>query len=137
MTPPKRALFSLNLESQAESLYQRVEDLSKDTDQEGGVKVLESSGPTTGKTHLEYLTKPFERIVDSTIDGVVEGTGKKLDSVDGELETTHRSENTGRTAGSGEGHWTVTKKVQTRKVGNRSSTSKKNRVWEEYDTSDL
>jgi hypothetical protein len=137
MAPPKRAHFSLNVNSQAESLYSRVEDgNTKDHEGRPKVKVIESSGPTSGSKHLEFVTKPFEKIVDRT----VEGTGKRVDhdDIDGDIEArTRTSDNTGP-----EGHWTVTKtnanvKTKTRHVDNRSSKSKKNRIWEEYDTSEL
>lgn len=144
MAPPaKRALFSLNLESQSESLYSRVDDKNRPGDDR--VKVLESSGPTTGSTHLEFVTKPFEKLVDRTVEGVVEGTGKKLDSVEGDIEgdveTSSRGEHSGQAAGSG-ARWTVTKdsgttRTRTRHVDNRSSASKKNKIWEDYDTSEL
>jgi hypothetical protein len=137
MAPPKRAHFSLNVNSQAESLYSRVEDgNAKDHEGRPKVKVIESSGPTSGSKHLEFVTKPFEKIVDRTI----EGTGKRVDpdDIDRDIEArTRTSDNTGP-----EGHWTVTKtnanvKTKTRHVDNRSSKSKKNRIWEEYDTSEL
>jgi ribose 5-phosphate isomerase B len=141
MAPPKRAHFSLNVNSQAESLYSRVEDgNTKDHEGRPKVKVIESSGPTSGSKHLEFVTKPFEKIVDRTVEGVLDGTGKHVDddSIEGHTNTetrTRTSDNTGP-----EGHWTVTRnsaKLKTRHVDNRSSKSKKNRIWEEYDTSEL
>jgi len=129
--PPKRTHFSLNLNSEVESFHKKVEDLSKDPEDKERVQVLESTGPSTGSTHVEYLTKPFEKI---DVTGTVKGKDRDAESED---EETRASGSTGRTAG--EGHWTVTKdtNVKTKKVENRSSTSKKNRVWENYDTSDL
>lgn len=80
---PKRALFSLNLDSTADHIYQRVEDHNKEgTDK---VKVLESSGPTVGNTSLSFVTKPFEQTVNRTVEGVIQGTGKKVHSAEGEL----------------------------------------------------
>lgn len=141
MAPPKRTHISLNVNAQAESLYSRVEDNNR-KDQHGNpkVKVLESSGPTSGSKHLEFVTKPFEKIVDRTVDGVLEGTGKRVDD-DQDIEQVEGRSRTSDNTGP-EGHWTVTKtnanvKTQTRHVDNRSSKSKKNRVWEVYDTSEL
>lgn len=118
MAPPKRALFSLNLDSNADHVYQRVEDHNK----EGAakVKVLESSGPTVGNTNLSFVTKPFEQAVNRTVEGVIEGTGKKVHSAKGELVyETHREE-------SGTGKRTV-------------EVHKKNKksIEDQYDTSDL
>jgi hypothetical protein len=133
MAPPKRAHFSLNLDTEADHVYQRVED--HDKDENDRVKVLESSGPTVGNTWLEFVTKPFEKVVNRAVEGVIDGTGKKVHTAEGEIEyETHRSEK-GHTKSSSEGNRTVVKK--TSNVGNRSSESKKNRIWEEYDTSDL
>lgn len=80
---PKRAFLSLNLDSTADHVYQRVEDHHKTG--EDKVKVLESSGPTVGNTSLSLVTKPFEKAVNSTVQGVVDGTGKKVHSAEGEL----------------------------------------------------
>ncbi|KAI4928264.1 uncharacterized protein J4E92_005748 [Alternaria infectoria] len=75
MAPPKRALFSLNLDTDADHVYQKVEDHSKDgTDR---VKVIESKGPTHGHTDLSYVTKPFEKTVNRAVNEVIEGSGRK------------------------------------------------------------
>ncbi|KAJ4291781.1 hypothetical protein N0V90_009676 [Kalmusia sp. IMI 367209] len=81
--PPKRALFSLNLESDAEHIYQRVDDHNKEGKEK--VKVIESTGPTVGNTSLSFVTKPFEEAVNRTVEGVIDGTGKKVHSAEGEL----------------------------------------------------
>ncbi|KAF2636909.1 hypothetical protein P280DRAFT_533036 [Massarina eburnea CBS 473.64] len=81
----KRAVFSLNLDTDAEHVYQRVEDHNQNhsaNETRAGkgekVSVHESSGPVTGHTGLEIATKPFERVVDRAVEGVVDGTtGKK------------------------------------------------------------
>jgi hypothetical protein len=133
MTPPKRALFSLNLDTEADHVYQRTEDHSRDGHTK--VKVLKSSGPTTGNTRLEFVTKPFEKVVDRTVQGVLDGTGKKVQTTEGEIEhATSRSEK-GYTKASDQGNGIAVKR--TSKIGNRSSENKKNKIWEEYDTSDL
>lgn len=115
---PKRALFSLNLDSTADHIYQRVDDHNKEGKDK--VKVLESSGPTVGKTNLSFVTKPFEQTVNRTVEGVVEGTGKKLHSAEGEIYyEVNKSEKGTR------GHI----------VHDKKSASKS--VEDQYDTSDL
>ncbi|KAF1843558.1 uncharacterized protein K460DRAFT_286901 [Cucurbitaria berberidis CBS 394.84] len=88
---PKRALFSLNLDSDADHVYQRVDEHSKEGADK--VKVLETKGPTHGHTDLSYVTKPFEKLVNRTVDGVIEGSGKKVHSAEGQVRySTERSE---------------------------------------------
>ncbi|KAF1980200.1 hypothetical protein BU23DRAFT_576247 [Bimuria novae-zelandiae CBS 107.79] len=82
---PKRALFSLNLDNNADHIYQRVEDHNKEGKYK--VKVLESTGPTVGNTNLSFVTKPFEQVVNRTVEGVIDGTGKKVHSAEGEIHT--------------------------------------------------
>ena len=88
--PPKRAVFSLNIDSNADHVHQRVEDHSKEgTDR---IKVFDSEGPTHGHTDLSYVTKPFEKAVNKAVDDVIEGSGKKVHSVEGDLHyTTEKS----------------------------------------------
>ena len=116
--PPKRALFSLNVDSEAERIYQRVEDHSNPGN--GKTKIFESSGPTVGHTDLQFVTKPFEKLVNRTVEGVEEGTGKKIHSAEGEL--TYSSQK----SSSGTGVKTVKK-----------STHNQRRIDQLYDTSDL
>jgi hypothetical protein len=118
MSPPRRALFSLNVDSETEHLYQRVDDHRKDGKEK--VKVIESSGPTVGHTDYQFVTKPFETLVNRTVDGIVEGSGKKLHSAEGEV--TYSSQKSERGTGK--------RTVKT----NRSSTRN---IEREYDTSDL
>lgn len=115
---PKRAVFSLNLDSNADHVYQRVEDHNKEGKDK--IKVLESSGPTVGNTSLSFVTKPFEKAVNRTVEGVIDGTGKKVHSAEGEL------------------HYEVSKTEK----GTGSRTVHVNKparktVEEKYDTSDL
>lgn len=119
MSPPKRALFSLNLDSDADHVYQRVDDHSKEgTDK---VKVIESKGQTHNHTDLSYVTKPFEKLVNRTVDGVIEGTGKKVHSTEGELTySTERSE-----------------KKQGNSRLNVVSKKKRRHIEDKYDTSEL
>ncbi|KAF1925197.1 uncharacterized protein M421DRAFT_12214, partial [Didymella exigua CBS 183.55] len=79
---PKRALFSLNVDSQADHIYQRIKDHSKPGEK---TRVIETTGPTVGHTDLQYLSKPFENLVNRTVQGVEEETGKKLHSAEREL----------------------------------------------------
>ncbi|EFQ85496.1 hypothetical protein PTT_19559 [Pyrenophora teres f. teres 0-1] len=80
---PKRALFSLNLDTDADHVYQKVQDHSKDG--EDSVRVLESKGPTRGHTDLSYITRPFEKTVNRAVDEVIDGSGKKVHSAKGKL----------------------------------------------------
>ncbi|KAL1598829.1 hypothetical protein SLS60_007971 [Paraconiothyrium brasiliense] len=82
---PKRGLFSLNLDSNADHIYQRVEDHNKEGKEK--VKVLESSGPTVGNTSLSIVTKPLEQVVNRTVESVIDGTGKKVHGAEGEVHT--------------------------------------------------
>lgn len=115
--PPKRALFSLNVDSEADHIYQRVNDHSKPGKE---TKVLETSGPTVGHTDLQFVGKPFEKLVNRTVEGVEQGSGKKIHSAEGEL--TYSSQR----SSSSTGHKTVT-----------DSTRSKRRIEQQYDTSDL
>lgn len=115
--PPKRALLSLNVDSQTEHVYQRVNDHTKPG---GKAKVIETSGPTYGHTDLQLVTKPVEKLVNRTVEGVEESTGKKVHSAESEL--TYSSQRS--TSGS-----------HTRTVKGSSRT--KRRVEQLYDTSDL
>jgi hypothetical protein len=116
--PPKRALFSLNVDSEADHIYHRVNDHSKPGEK---TKVIESTGPTVGHTDLQYLSQPFEKLVNRTVQGVEEETGKKVHSAEGEL--TYSSQRS--TSGTGTTH-TV-----------KDSTRNKRRIEKLYDTSDL
>lgn len=117
---PKRALFSLNVDSEADHIYQRVKDHSKPGEE---TKVIES-GPTVGHTDLQYLSKPFEKLVNRTVEGVEESTGKKLHSAEGEI--TYSSQRSSAGTGSSSKSKTV-----------KDSTRTKHRVEQLYDTSDL
>ncbi|KAH7379637.1 hypothetical protein BKA66DRAFT_571449 [Pyrenochaeta sp. MPI-SDFR-AT-0127] len=117
MAPPKRALFSLNLDSDADHVYQRVNEHSdQGTDK---VKILETRGPTTAHSDLKFVTKPFENLVNRTVDGVIEGTGKKVHSAEGELtyssERSERKENRSRV--------NVVSKTKRRNIENKYDTS--------------
>jgi hypothetical protein len=123
----KRALFSLNLDSNADHVYQRVDDHNKDgTDR---VKVLESKGPTHGHTNLNYLTKPFEKTVNRAVNDVIDGSGKKVHSAQGEL--TYSSSQSGSK--------TTTTTTKGKPGGNLNVVSKVKRrnIERKYDTSDL
>jgi hypothetical protein len=118
MSPPRRALFSLNVDSETEHLYQRVDSQRKDGKEK--VKVIESSGPTVSHTDYQFVTKPFETLVNKTVDGIVEGSGKKLHSAEGEI--TYSSSKTERGTG--------TNTVTTNRPSRRN-------IERKYDTSDL
>jgi hypothetical protein len=114
---PKRALFSLNLDSTADHIYQRVEDHNKEGKDK--IKVIESSGPTVGNTSLSIVTNPLEQVVNRTVQSVVDGTGKKVHSVEGEVHTSISKSEKG----------TGTRTVKVKRAGRK--------LEETYDTSDL
>jgi ribose 5-phosphate isomerase B len=69
--PKRRAFFSLNVDSTADHIYERIEDYNKEkTDR---VKVREQSGPLRGSTHLHVLGNPYEKEVQRSIERIVDG----------------------------------------------------------------
>lgn len=71
MAPPKRAIFSLNVDSNAEHFLERIEDHSKQG--KGKVKVREHKEPFVGNTSLQLLTRPFEKEVQRSVERIVDG----------------------------------------------------------------
>jgi ribose 5-phosphate isomerase B len=69
MTPPKRAIFSLNVNTNAEHFYERIEDHLKDDK----VTVREHKEPLVGNTSVHILTKPFEKKVQRSVTRAVDG----------------------------------------------------------------
>ncbi len=116
--PPKRALFALNVDSETDHTYQRVNDHSKPGEK---TKVIETKGPTIGHTDLQFVTKPFEKLVNRTVEGVEEEPGKKVHSAEGELTYSSQRSSSG----------TGSKKTV------KDSTRTKRRIEQLYDTSDL
>lgn len=121
MAPPKRALFSLNLDSDVDHVRQRVEDHNLTGSDK--VKVLETKGPTREHTDLSFVGKPFENIVNKTVDSVVEGTGKKIHTAEGEITYSHSETRSGNHGG--------------RSINVPNKTKKGKSIEEEYDTSEL
>lgn len=115
---PKRAFFSLNVDSQSEHIYPRVEEQHT-----SGRKIIETS---SGDTDLSSVTKPFEKAVNRAVDDVVQSsTGKKVHSVDGDLHyTTEKSSSSSGTS-------TNTSTLAIRNKSSRRAIERK------YDTSDL
>lgn len=70
-TPQKRGYISLNVDSVADHIYQRVEDHNKDKKDE--LKVREQSGPVVGSTSIQILGAPFEKEVQRSIERIVDG----------------------------------------------------------------
>jgi hypothetical protein len=122
-TSGKRALFSLNLDTDADHVYQKVTDNSKEGEER--VKVIESKGPTHGHTDLSYVTKPFEKTVNRAVNEVVKGSGKKVHSAEGNL--TYSTER--RTGKNEEG--------REKSNLNVVSKTKRRNIERKYDTSEL
>ncbi|KAF1995410.1 hypothetical protein P154DRAFT_580849 [Amniculicola lignicola CBS 123094] len=74
MSPPKRAIFSVNIESSSESVYQRAEN----KDHRNEAQHQES---THGTSHVEILTKPFQKEAKRSVERVLDG--KIVDQQDG------------------------------------------------------
>jgi ribose 5-phosphate isomerase B len=134
MAPPKRALFSLNLDTDADHVYQKVEDHN----QEGAdrVKVLESKGPTHGHSDLSYVTRPFEKTVNRAVNEVIEGSGRKVKSAEGEISySTTRTER--RSGGSSRRNQDTEDEDRNNSRLNVVSKTKRRNIERKYDTSEL
>lgn len=117
MGPPKRALFSLNIDSNVEHIAPKARD-ERGTSSSGG-KAPEST--SEGRTSVQVLTRPFERAVEGVLEDVLERTGEKED-----------------------GKKTWVKKVETRvdsegthTTSTTKTTGKKGGLEERFDTSEL
>ena len=124
-------MFSLNLDTDADHVYQKVEDHSKDgTDR---VKVIESKGPTHGHTDLSYVTKPFEKTVNRAVNEVIEGSGRKVHSAEGHVSySTNRTE---RRSGGTRNQDDEEERDRSRL--NVVSKTKRRNIEKKYDTSEL
>jgi ribose 5-phosphate isomerase B len=126
----KRALFSLNLDTDADHVYQKVTE--RNDAGEERVKVIESKGPTHGHTDLSYVTRPFEKTVNRAVNEVVGGSGKKkVHSARGNL-TYSTTERTGRSGREEEDN-----RERERSNLNVVSKIKRRNIERKYDTSEL
>jgi hypothetical protein len=128
--PPKdkRALFSFNLDTDADHVYQKVTDHNDKGEER--VKVIEGKGPTHGHTDLSYVTKPFEKTVNRAVNEVVGGGSgkKKVHGAEGSLSySTTRTE---RRGGKEEDD-------RERRNINVVSKIKRRNIQRKYDTSEL
>jgi hypothetical protein len=69
--PKRRAFLSVNVNSNAEHIYERVEDHNKES--KDRLKVLEQTQPTVGNSSIHIITRPFEKEVQRSIERVVDG----------------------------------------------------------------
>jgi len=122
MPPPKRTVFSLNVDSETDWAHQRIADRSKEG--EDRIKVLDTTGPSHGHTDLSVVTKPFEKTVNRVVDDVIQDSGKKVHSVEGDIHYT--SEKTNNTSSG-----TSTSNLSIK------SKSKRRALERKYDVSDL
>jgi hypothetical protein len=109
MSPPKRAFFSLNVDSNADHIYERIEHHGKDG--KDTVKVKEHREPLAGSTSLQVLTQPFEKEVKRSVERIVDGRVVR----DTETYSSDKPDS------------------HTVKLENKRKKS----LWEKYDTSDL
>lgn len=100
MAPPKRALFSLNLDTDADHIHQRISHHNKDD--------------------LAYITKPFENAVNKTVNDVVDGTGKKVHTAEGKISYSSHSTERRRDANS---NLNIVSKPKRRALENKYDTS--------------
>lgn len=139
MAPPQRALFSLNLDSDAEHVYQRVDDHNHEGTNR--VKIIESKGPTHGHTDLTYITKPFEKTVNRAVNEVIDGTGKKVGGRrTGELKySTTTSASSSSSSSGNRNRNDVYEKTAEQEQGNLAVKSKAKRraIEDKYDISEL
>lgn len=85
MSQTKRAFLTLHIDSNAEHVYQRVTKHSSDEGTDAGkdhVELLQSKGPVVGHTDVRVVTKPFEKVVNSVVRDVAEGSGKRVVSLE-------------------------------------------------------
>lgn len=106
--PKRRAFFSLNVDSNAEHIYERVEDHNKD--KKDSLKVREQTGPVVGNSSVQIITRPFEKEVQRSIERIVDGRVVRD-------TTTYRSTSPSPSS--------------------RQKSSKKRSIEDKYDTSDL
>jgi len=121
MTPPKRAIFSLNVDSEIESLRAERTDYNREHE-EKEKRVVDSKGPiaSTGRTHIEIVRKPGEKRIERTVEGL--GLGLADRDTDRE-ETSEKNRGTTYTS------TTITSKPAAKEPGTD--------INEQYDTSDL
>ncbi|KAI8938446.1 hypothetical protein NX059_004338 [Plenodomus lindquistii] len=118
MAPPKRSLISLNLDTDADHVHQRVTHHNKDGDD--SIKVLETTGPTHSHSDFSYVTKPFEKVVNRAVNDVVDGTGKKVHSAEGSVSYSSSSTERRR---DGSSRLNVVSKPKRRAIENKYDTS--------------
>jgi hypothetical protein len=106
--PKRRAFLSLNVDSDAEHIYERVEDHNKD--KKDRLKVREQTEPIAGNSSIQIITRPFEKEVQRSIERIVDGRVVRD-------TTTYRSTSSS--------------------PASRQRTSKKASIEDKYDTSDL
>lgn len=110
MPPPKRTVFSLNLDT-------ATSPVSKD-----GARPIDSTAPSHTHSDLQYVTKPFENLVNRTVNEVVEGTGKTVNKAEGKLSYSSTE---------------TPKQKSDRGTLNITSKLKRRNIERKYDTSEL
>jgi ribose 5-phosphate isomerase B len=84
MSTPKRAAFSINVDSNAAHISARPSDHH----------VASTAGPTHSHTDISYVTKPFERTATKAVDTVLESAGKLEGDLHYSNESTSSNSNT-------------------------------------------
>jgi ribose 5-phosphate isomerase B len=123
MAPPKRALFSLNYESDVQHLDQHISRRPDDGDD--GITFFDNKGENA----VSKLARPFEKTVNNAVNQVINDTGKKVGSVEGDLHYTSHS------SGSKASTTSSTKTRDSNLSIHNPSTRRA--IERKYDTSDL
>ncbi|KAF2026339.1 hypothetical protein EK21DRAFT_115903 [Setomelanomma holmii] len=124
MAPPKRALFSLNYNSDVEHFDQHV---SRKSDQgEDSIKLFD-------EREVSHVVRPFKKTVNKAVNEVIKDTGKKVHSVDGDLHYTSQTSKSGTNSKSSD----YTNTTHTNSNLSIHSASTRHRIESKYDVSDL
>ena len=121
MAPPKRALFSLNLDTDADHIHERIEDHSQPGPPR--VKIVESTGPTHTHSDVQYVTKPFENIVNRTVNEAIESTGKTPRSGTGRISLSSTTTTAGKERRDPDSTLNVVSKPKRRAIERKYDTS--------------
>ncbi|KAF2261504.1 hypothetical protein CC78DRAFT_583604 [Lojkania enalia] len=76
--PPKRGLFSLNVDPNTENLLEKIKEHNKDWRER--VNVVGHNEPVHDNTSLRIFTKPFEKEVQQSIERIVDENSSRRES---------------------------------------------------------
>lgn len=111
---PKRSIFSLNLNDSGTTSHQHVSANKDTTNLDDGVKVFDTKG-------AKGFERGFGKLVNRVVDDVLEDSGKKVTSVEGDLYSTS----------------TRTKTRESSSTLQVRDSRRRKKLEEKYDTSEL